>query len=597
MLKRQWERLGRLVNLFWRLYWRYKRSLILLTALGFVGGALESFGITMLIPLFSHVLQEPLPEVGSISKYFDVLFQFFGLGTHLRYLLPFIAFIFIVRAAVLFFSEYYRARITTEYERMKRRDLYKVLLESSWPHLAMQKLGAAENTITVDVGKTNKLLADLTWMQLQLTTAVVYTVAAFMVSPNITFAIAVAGGLFLVLSQPVFLRIRALAAQNVALNKIIAHDINESVLGLKAIKAMGQEGAVMMRIGRLFDDFKRMRLRQAVLNALIGVSSQPVSVIFVLGIFAVAFLQPGFNLAAFAIVVFLIQRIFLYVDRVQRALSTIGESLPYASSVVQFEDGFRSQLECVGGTLPFSLTDAIRFEKISFSYKPGTPVLRNVSFEIHKGEALAIIGPSGVGKTTLADLLLRLLQPSDGVIAVDGVPVEDISLPAWRTHVGYVPQDPFLLNDTIFNNVAFYNERVTKTDVEKALKDAALWETVRELPRGLDTPVGERGLALSAGQRQRIAVARALVRKPDLLILDEATSALDVQSEQAILGTLERLRGKVTMIIIAHRLSTVRQADELLVLEKGSVAEYGTPDELLKEKDSRFYRLHKLQTA
>ncbi len=587
-------RLRRSLAVFWRLYGNYKRSLLLLLLLGILGGILESFGVTMLIPLLSHVLQQPLPETGIIASYFDALFKFFGLQTQLRYLLPFIALIFVMRAVVLFFSEYYRARITTEYERIKRHDLYRALLMSSWPQLAREKLGIAENTIKVDVAKTTKLLSDVTWMFLQLTTALVYTAVAITISPMITLATAIAGAVFLLASQPLFARIRRIAAQTVALNKTMAHDVNESIVGLKAIKAMGQEPMVADRIGRIIDDFRVLRMRQSIMAAILSVTSQPVSVIFVLCIFAFAFLQPGFNIATFAIVVFLIQRIFLYVDRVQRVLSAIGEGLPFASSVVRFEEEHIAKRENHDGKKPLVFNELIVFDSVSFSYREKAFVLQDISFTLHKGDILAVIGPSGVGKTTVADLLMRLLQPIDGAITVDGVPLDDISLKEWRSQVGYVSQDPFLLNDTIYNNVAFYDKEVNERAVEQALKDAALWDAVKAMPRGVNTQVGERGLSLSAGQRQRIAIARALARKPSILVLDEVTSALDTESERSILATLEELRGKVTMVIIAHRLSTVRQADTLMVLQEGRVAEIGSPEELLKNKDSHFYRLTEL---
>lgn len=582
-------------SIFWSLYGRYKRSLLLLFLLGLLGGVLESFGVTMLIPLLSHVLQEPLPETGAISAYFDSFFRFFGLGTHLRYLLPFIALVFIIRAAVLFLAEVYRARIMTEYERMKRHDLYRALIMSSWPQLSRQKLGIAENIIKGDVSRTTKLLADFTWMQLQITTALVYTVAALTISPWITLATTGAGAAFLLASQPFFSRIRRSAVQIVTLNKSIAHDVNESIVGLKSIKAMGQEGMIAERVGRSFDDFKKFRLRQSVMSGLLGVTAQPASVIFVLIIFAIAFLQPGFHLATFAVVVFLIQRIFLYVDRVQRVLSHIWEGLPFAASVVRFEEEHASTRERALGSRPFNFNDAIIFKNVSFSYQRDVPVIRDISFTLRKGEMLAIIGPSGVGKTTIADLFLRLLTPTTGSITVDGVPLAEISLFEWRKKVGYVAQEPFLLNDTIYNNVAFYDRSISRREVEEALKDAALWGTVKALPQGMDTLVGDRGTALSAGERQRVALARVLVRKPLILVLDEATSALDAESEQAILETLERLRGSVTMVVIAHRLSTVRKADVLMVLEKGRIAECGNPAELLKDKGSDFYRLTRLQ--
>ena len=587
------ERLIRVFRLFSGLYGNYKRGIVVLALFGVFGAFLESFGVAMLIPLISHILQQPLPDAGLITDVFASAIAFFDVSTQLRFILPFIVFIFIVRAGAFFVSEYIRTRITTDFERSMRRDLFRRLVNADWPFLLEHKLGYAENTLMLDVGRCTKLLADISWTLLQFSTIAIYTIVALSISFSITLVTIGAGFLLLVASHPLLRRNRRLATDIVILNKSIAHDVNESVVGFKAIKAMGLQGAAIERIGLLFDMFRVARIRQQITRSIISVTAQPAAVIFILIVFAYSFLQPGFNLASFAVVVFLIQRIFLYVERVQSALLTINESIPNATTLLLFTEELERRREEERGTQSFHFSNVITFKDVEFSYKKDRTILSGVSFSIPRGKTLAIIGPSGVGKTTIADLLLRLIAPTSGTISVDGSTLSDIRLSSWRSNVGYVSQDLFLLNDSIFNNVRFYDEHISEGDVSNALKEAALEDMIVSLPRGIHTNVGERGVSLSAGQRQRIVLARILVRKPTLLILDEATSALDTESEQAILKVLEDLRGKITIVIIAHRLSTVREADHLLMLERGCIVEAGNPEELLRNKNSKFYQLHK----
>ena len=194
---------------------------------------------------------------------------------------------------------------------------------------------------------------------------------------------------------------------------------------------------------------------------------------------------------------------------------------------------------------------------------------------------VGFIGPSGVGKTTIADLLLRLFQPQTGAIMLDDTNIQEIALNAWRNKIGYVPQEVFLLNDTIENNIRFYNDSISHEDIIMSAKMANIFETIEGLPHGFQTEVGERGVKLSGGQRQRIALARTLARKPEILILDEATSALDNESETLIQKSINGLKKKITIIIIAHRLSTVMNADHLFLLDNGKITKEGPPQELL----------------
>jgi ATP-binding cassette subfamily C protein len=230
--------------------------------------------------------------------------------------------------------------------------------------------------------------------------------------------------------------------------------------------------------------------------------------------------------------------------------------------------------------------DAVRFDGVSFAYPDGPPVIRGVDFVIRRGEALGLVGSTGAGKTTLADLLLGLLKPSEGRITVDGRDVHD-SLRAWQRQIGYVPQHPFLLDDTLRANIAF---GVPSGDVDEgrltaAVQAAQLESLVAGLPHGVATPVGERGARLSGGERQRVAIARALYRSPELLVLDEATAALDNLTERALMRALQALRGKVTLVVIAHRTTTMQWCDRLLFLSGGAIEASGSFDELATRHD------------
>ena len=203
---------------------------------------------------------------------------------------------------------------------------------------------------------------------------------------------------------------------------------------------------------------------------------------------------------------------------------------------------------------------------------------------------IGLIGPSGAGKTTTVDLLLRLFRPQSGELLIDGVNIDEMDKKSWRNNIGYVSQDIFLLNDTIENNIRFYDDSLSPKDIADATKSANIYDFIETLPDKLQTIVGERGIQLSGGQRQRIVLARILARKPSILILDEATSALDNESEHKIQEAIRDLRGKLTIIIVAHRLSTVIHSNRILVLKDGIIAEEGSPQELLNNTKSYFYK-------
>jgi ATP-binding cassette subfamily B protein len=224
---------------------------------------------------------------------------------------------------------------------------------------------------------------------------------------------------------------------------------------------------------------------------------------------------------------------------------------------------------------------AIRFETVSFRYEPGREILRGVTFEVPAGKTVAVVGPSGAGKSTISRLIFRFYDVTTGRITIDGQDIRDVTQASLRAAIGMVPQDTVLFNDTIRYNIQYGRWDASKEQVEEAARQAQIDDFIRAAPHGYDTEVGERGLKLSGGEKQRVAIARTILKSPPILLLDEATSALDSYTEKEIQNALERAARGRTTLVIAHRLSTVVAADEILVLDEGRIVERGTHSELL----------------
>jgi ATP-binding cassette subfamily B protein len=278
-------------------------------------------------------------------------------------------------------------------------------------------------------------------------------------------------------------------------------------------------------------------------------------------------------------------------------------SLAWVTSLVQRASASQKRINeflntnspIINGTTKKTLSGDLKVENISFTYpETGIQAIKDLSFHITAGKTLAIIGKTGSGKSTLANLLLRMFDIDKGTIKYDDTPITALDFQDLRQQTGFVPQEVFLFSDTISNNIAFGLDHFTQEQVEQAAKDAAVYDNIVAFDEGFATSVGERGITLSGGQKQRVSIARALIKEPKILIFDDCLSAVDTKTEEQILTSLSRIMKGKTCVFIAHRVSTIKNADKIIVLDHGKIAEEGSHEELMKLK-GQYFELHEKQ--
>ena len=407
--------------------------------------------------------------------------------------------------------------------------------------------------------------------------------------------------LFVILFAPLMLLLmsaigRKLKAQSLEAQTLWSDtmsQVEETLGGLRIIKAFIAEKKMSGRFDSVTDNMRIKNNRVAVRQA----SAHPVSEFLGTVMIAIVLWYGGWLIlgdrATIDAPTFIYYMTILYsVIQPIKDLSRAAYSIPKGLASMERIDvilNAENDIKEKEQPLPLgSFNGSIRFEGVRFSYEDGREILKGIDLEIPKGKTVAIVGASGAGKSTLVDLIPRFYDPDEGRITIDGTDIKDVSLKDLRSLMGNVNQDPILFNDTIFNNIAFGVENATREQVEAAAKIANAHDFIMEKEEGYQTNIGDRGVKLSGGQRQRISIARAILKNPPILILDEATASLDTESERIVQDALDKLMSSRTTIAIAHRLSTVKNADEIIVMDEGRIVERGTHDELIAKQ--RYYK-------
>jgi subfamily B ATP-binding cassette protein MsbA len=373
--------------------------------------------------------------------------------------------------------------------------------------------------------------------------------------------------------------------------------IQETIVGAPVVKAYQREDYERERFRRENLSYFQISMKNARVESL---SSPVMEVIGAVGMAAILWLG-GLDVihgvwTTGAFFAFIGSALSLYqpVKNFSRSNATLQLAFSGAERLFEVLDTRPTVIDAPDAAPFDAFTREVRFEKVGFHYRPDRPVLKDVDLAVRKGEIVALVGPSGSGKSTIASLLLRFYDPQAGRITLDGRDLRGLRVADLRRQIGLVTQETLLFNDTVRHNIAYAREGATEDEVVAAARAANAWEFVEKLPQGLDTLVGERGILLSGGQKQRLAIARAILKNPPILVLDEATSALDAASEKLVQEAVEKLMKNRTVIVIAHRLATIKNADRIVVLEHGRIAEEGPHQELLG-RQGLYRKLYDLQ--
>ena len=548
-----------------------RTALVLLFLL--LGMAADGVGISVLLTLLVVLLNDasgeatdPTPLERGIREAFAAV----GATPTLGSLLALFIAIALLKNALQFLSAqqigFTRTRIVTDLRLL----LIRALASANWGYFTRQPVGTLSASISAEAARVAMAYLDFARMVSLLSQALLYTVLALLVSWYVTAAVAVAA-LVAVSSVRFFVvRIRRVARRRTEVDRELFRSLGDGLQAVKPLKAMAREARLGPVVERQAKRLKKVMRRQIMLQEAVKAVQDPIRASFVaFGVYA-AFTWLRVPLAEIGTLVFLFTRTLNHINRAQRSYVAVSANEHAVSALQEQIELAASHREAIrdGGAEP-ELRRGITLEDVSLRYGDQV-VLDGVSVEIPAGRITAVVGASGAGKTSLADLVVGLVSPTRGVVRVDGVPLPDLDLRAWRRGIGYVPQEVFLINDTVRENVAL-GEPLSDAEVEQALRRADAWDFVSKLPQGMETPVEERGARLSGGQRQRICIARALVHEPRLLILDEATTALDPGAERRILDTVRHLRGELTVLAISHQPALVSIADRVYRVEGGKV--------------------------
>jgi ATP-binding cassette subfamily B protein len=567
-------------------YWKYKRL--------FIPGllaAVASSGFAIIVPIVVRQAVDGIPRFVALYRSFQgtpvsgVLYAEFFVTLFLFGVIVIVlsclsgVFSFLMRQTVVVASRHIEFDL--------RNQLYEHLQNLSYDFYLRHATGDIITRATSDIEQIRRYIGPA----IMYTTRAVVIIATamtvmFVISPRLTWY-ALIPMPFLAIS--VFFVAHMVHSRSDALQRqysTLTSRVQEALSGIRVLKAYVREEMEAMAFEEESMDYKNKSLDLALVEAawrpifLILVGSASVIVVWIGGRLVIEGVITIGNIAEYLIYVALmtwpVASMGFVITMVQRAAASmdrLGRILDAKPSILDSE---------TTDTRVTSIQGGIQFEHVGFRYDPaGTSVIEDVSFDVPAGSTLAIVGRTGSGKSTLVEMIPRLRDPSTGVVKIDGIDVRDIPLDVLRRNIGYVPQEVFLFSDTVANNIAFGNMDAAIAEIEAAAREADLLENVRAFQEGFETFVGERGITLSGGQKQRTSIARALVRKPRILILDDALSAVDVNTERTILGHLRRQFGQRTIVIVSHRISTVQEADHILVLDEGRVAESGTHDILL----------------
>jgi ABC-type multidrug transport system fused ATPase/permease subunit len=480
-------------------------------------------------------------------------------------------------------------------EKQLRHQLFSHFIDAKIPFLNDHNIGHLSNILITQTRNTRTGIDLYIQLLTNLILATAYACILFYISGTVVL---LAGGFslaFILIFKHLFRKSREIGHKTGKLDSKIFSTTQESLSGILFLKSTNKQDIQKAKFRSLLEDFSKNEYRFKRISTFLEQCSEPVSIIMMSSVFIFMYYVKSLPLDIILVFALTTLRAYPKLSAIQTRYQKLQHHMPLYNICNDMIESAKKAREDSGNTQFEGLNNAIEFKNLTFSYNRSHVILNNINITIPKNATVAFVGKSGGGKSTLAQLLLGLYPTEKGQLLFDNIDSQDLDKTSLRHHIGFLSQDTFLFNDTIRNNLIYGLENILEDDIITACKRANAYEFIQKLENGFDTLVGDRGVKLSGGQRQRIALARVFIKKPSILILDEATSALDNESENYIQNAITELHGKITTIIIAHRLNTIRHADTIYVINEGQCVESGSFDELT-EKGRNFSQLYDLST-
>lgn len=564
-----------------------------LVALSSAAALLEGFGLSFIEPIFKISKSGVLEQNSQITNLFSNAYNFLGIPFTLETLILAVSIVMTVRFSSSFIISWMKAKLSKQYENDMRKKAFDAALNAEIGFFDKNGVDNIINNILTETRYSSKLIFVCIGIMERLFLIIIYLLVMAYLSVRLT-----ALAFLMMATITLFIRYvldpaASIGSKVADANEAVQKAVQSGILGIREIKLLGLKD-------KFFSEFSQA-VRDSVKNEIKMVRNEKFIDKFyrlsaALTLFLLIYLgikYEGLNFSQLGIFILALYRMSGKVSSLNSRIYKMEGYMAHFVRVQEFFDELEEQEE-FSGSKEIEQIDRIRFDKVSFSYGD-KEALKNISFEIEKGEFKALVGKSGAGKSTLASLITRMYQPTKGEILSGGRSIQEYDLESWRDKFAVVRQKSYIFNDTLKENVRVGRPEASDEEIIKACEIAEVDEFLEELPNGIDSKLGDDGVKLSGGQRQRVAIARALIRDADFLILDEATSDLDSDLEKKVQNAVEKTNTEYGILAIAHRLSTIKDADKIYSLDNGGIVEEGTHSELL-EKNGAYSKLYNIQS-